>query len=137
MTYRTADPDIKRDFHNATGCQIEKWPEDTWDALLTLWVIYNMKPSSRKKAFWINGIRDLLEACGEFGLEILEEVHREWRAKFKKGIAPYTVASPGSLVEVARAKAAEKRSGSHERGCGCETCRVKYTQGKYAEFIKH
>lgn len=96
--------------------------------LLTLWELFKLRPPSRKKqkAFWIAGIRDLMDATGEYGTKLLAEVNTEWRGKFENGVAPYTIAGPESLVKVTRAKAAEKR-GNYD----------KYTQGEYAEFVEH
>ena len=131
MTYRTASTDRKWYFHNFTGAELDTWPEDTWDSLLLLWELFKLKPPSRKKqkAFWIQGIRDLIDAAGEFGVRILEDVNKEWRSKFDNGVAPYTVAGPQSLVKAVMAKAAEKRTKPDDFN--------KYITGEFAEFIEN
>lgn len=131
MTYRTADNDRKWKFHVSTGCEMEKWPEDTWDTLLYMWELFKLRPPTRKKqkVFWIAGIGDLLDASGEFGADILKDVNMTWKSKFKNGIAPYTVAGPQSLVKETMAAAAQKRT---EVDPG-----KKYITGKFAEFIEH
>jgi hypothetical protein len=59
---------------------------------------------------WCNALESIRQNCAEFGAELLKEVHADWRAKFRDGIAPYTVAQPTSLINPCSGKAIEKRS---------------------------
>lgn len=59
--------------------------------------------------FYISAMEDIKIACGEFGAKVLEDLHTDWRAGFKNGLAPYTIPHPSSLVNVAAGKAREMR----------------------------
>jgi len=59
--------------------------------------------------FYIQAMDALYDACGEFGADVLKKVHADWKSQFKNGIAPYTVAQPTSLINMASAKARELR----------------------------
>jgi len=62
---------------------------------------YNRKASDYK--FWIASAKDLKNACGEFGLALLDEVYEAWKEK------GFFVSSPSSLVKVTTAVAGRKR----------------------------
>jgi hypothetical protein len=85
---------------------------DTWKFVL---------PEKPKKGegkgqykFYVMAMDALKQACAEFGENVLIQVHTDWRAGFKGGIAPYTVAQPSSLVNMANAKARELREKNAE-----------------------
>lgn len=62
-----------------------------------------------KYKYYVMAMDDLKQACAEFGADVLVQVHADWKAGFKNGLAPYTVAQPSSLVNMALAKARELR----------------------------
>ena len=80
---------------------------DTWK--FTLPPKTKGKSEKGRYGFFIQEMESIRQACAEFGTDVLLKVHEEWRAKFKDGIAPYTVARPSSLVNVCAGKARELR----------------------------
>ena len=60
-------------------------------------------------AFYIQSMDAIKQSCAEFGADVLVKVHADWKAGFKNGLAPYTVAQPTSLVNMCAAKARELR----------------------------
>ncbi|MCJ7443115.1 MAG: helix-turn-helix domain-containing protein [Methanotrichaceae archaeon] len=68
-------------------------------------------PVGRSKNFWITGARELEDACGEFGVDLLDEVYADWKSEFQGPLAPFRVGNPNSLVKTARGKAGMKRQG--------------------------
>lgn len=60
-------------------------------------------------AFYIQSMDSIKQSCAEFGADVLVKVHADWKAGFKNGLAPYTVAQPTSLVNMCAAKARELR----------------------------
>ncbi len=110
------------------------YPEDCCLTLLQVCDLWSLKPPRYKKdkGYWIEGARRLIDASGELGsVIILVEISREWRNAFQNGLAPYIVEGPGSLVKLARAKAAEMRQKPSDA-----KDRSKYTGGKYADWIE-
>lgn len=97
----------------------EDYPEHLREIAFILRDVWNFKlPSKPRKGskkgqygFYCQSMDALYDACGEFGADILTKVHADWRAGFKNGIAPYTVAQPSSLINMANAKARELREG--------------------------
>jgi hypothetical protein len=91
-----------------------KFPPDT-----VLWVqrfceLWNSKPPRDKSvSYWITSCRSLADACGEFGLDLLNELHQVFSDACIShgGIAPFNVNDPGGLVKTARGFAASKRRG--------------------------
>lgn len=90
---------------------LQKYAEvlrDTWMMVLP------EKPKKNTPKSQYSGYCSAMELirqnCAEFGAELLKEVHADWRAKFRDGIAPYTVAQPTSLINPCSGKAIEKRS---------------------------
>ena len=76
--------------------------------------LWNLKPPGRKAkdlGYWITGASDLQDACSEFGIDLLTDIHAEWRDGFQNGYAPWTINAPNSLVKTARGKAGMKRQG--------------------------
>jgi hypothetical protein len=127
---------------NGGGLDLSAWPEDVTDMIRKVCSLWNLRPPETKKskAYWIQSTRELMDACGEFGVFLLEQVRIDFVrvmdtniAAGRGGVAPYTVEGPNSLVKVARAKAGEMRSKVTER----KDERNKYTSGKYADFIEH
>ncbi len=86
--------------------EIAKVLRDTWQFVLP--------PKTKGKigkqyGFYISSMDSLKQSCAEFGADVLVKLHADWRAGFKNGIAPYTIANPQSLVNVASGKAREMR----------------------------
>jgi len=65
-----------------------------------------------KYAFFIMSLESIKQSCAEFGTDVLVKLHADWRAAFRDGIAPYTIAQPTSLINVAAGKAREMREGA-------------------------
>ncbi|MCJ7443817.1 MAG: hypothetical protein MUO26_04690 [Methanotrichaceae archaeon] len=92
-----------------------KFPPDT-----VLWVsrfceLWNYKPPqiSKDRAYWITSCRSLKDACGEFGLELLDEFHMIWEEAKNShgGTVPFSFSDPNGLVKTIRGFAASKRRG--------------------------
>ena len=93
------------------------YPEHLWPyakVLRDVWK-FNLPDKPQKKAkkgpysMFIMAMEEIRQNCGEFGVKALEVTHEKWRAGFKDGIAPYTVAQPTSLINVVSATAREMR----------------------------
>lgn len=93
------------------------YPEHLWPyakVLRDVWK-FNLPDKPQKKAkkgpysMFIMAMEEIRQNCGEFGVKALEVTHEKWRAGFKDGIAPYTVAQPTSLINVVSATARELR----------------------------
>lgn len=72
------------------------------------------KKKSGQYAFWVESCDEILAACAEFGVELLDGVRADWEGYMSKhgGCAPYTVANPKSLINAVYAKAAQVRGGN-------------------------
>jgi len=82
-----------------------------------LWHFKPPQPSKKKNgqyAFWLESCDEVLVSCGEFGVELLDKLHEDWRIYMEShgGCGPHTVSSPKSLVSAVLAKAALLRSNS-------------------------
>lgn len=83
------------------------WPEDVREIIQEVCKLFNLKPPTRKsKSYWIASARELIDACGEWGLNAIQEYRQDFEAYMEshQGIAPHTVEGPGSLIKVVRAK---------------------------------
>lgn len=93
--------------------RVTGYPEEVTETLNVVCELWNLRaPNTKKqKGFWIDGARDLLDACGEYGVECIRAYRVEFEAHMRAngGLAPHTVASPMSLVNMVRAKAATMR----------------------------
>lgn len=98
---------------------IEKYPEDVRPAIILFCQLWNIRPpkgdgkkAGSPSADWIEGARELIDACGEIGVE---RVLREYRHQCKVygeshgGKHPFSVNSPRSLAKTARGIAGELR----------------------------
>lgn len=92
--------------------EIARVLRDTWKFTLPA------KPQKQNKkgqyGFYIQAMESIKQSCAEFGADVLVKVHADWKAGFKNGLAPYTVAQPTSLVNMCAAKARELRDGQPE-----------------------
>ncbi len=87
--------------------EIAKVLRDTW--LFRLPEKPKGKKTKGQYQFYVSSMDNLKQSCAEFGADVLVKLHADWRAGFKNGIAPYTIANPQSLVNVASGKAREMR----------------------------
>jgi DNA-binding Lrp family transcriptional regulator len=85
---------------------LEKYPADVKELLAVFCETWNIRPpalckdKSAPSSDWIRSARYLLDACGEFGVEAIT-AHRKWfdeEIVRRKGIIPYSVTRPGSLI---------------------------------------
>lgn len=104
--------------HNLTD-GLENYPEDIRDTLDVVCKLWNFRPprgrnpaKNKSMADWIKSGQELSDACGEFGVNVLENIREDFEKYMHShnGLAPYTVSSPRSLVNMARGKAAEMRT---------------------------
>lgn len=86
---------------------IAKALRDVW--MFTLPERPKKKSDKSHYGFYVSAMEDIKIACAEFGVKVLEDLHADWRAGFKNGLAPYTIPHPNSLVNVAAGKAREMR----------------------------
>ena len=117
---------------------LQGYPVDVVEILRIVCEEWNLRPprTKKSKAYWIQSGRELLDACGEFG----EQLVCEYRAEFKQymrqngGLAPFRVEGPGSLVKSVRALAGEKRT---EVAPESDEGRRRYVKGELADWIEH
>lgn len=126
---------------NNAGVDLDlaSWPEDVKPIILKLYELWKIKPPTRVKdnkkkgtpcGLWITSARDLIDACGEFGVDILASYYDKWTASKRVGAA-HDVNSPRSLVNVVRGHAAKLReeaeSGGRPGWAGATS--VEYSEG--------
>ena len=109
-------------FRSMAGTQIgyAQYPErirPVVERMEKLWYFKPPQPSKKKNgqyAFWLESCDEVLVSCGEFGVELLDKLHEDWRIYMEShgGCGPHTVSSPKSLVSAVLAKAALLRSNS-------------------------
>jgi len=93
---------------NRYKMMVQHFPTDTWEVLSKVCELWKLTPPEKGKnryTQWIKAGRELEEACGEFGVSLLEEVYDNWNEH------RYMVSSPGSLVASAIGIAGRKRMG--------------------------
>ena len=99
---------------NSSQVDLEGYPVDVVDIISIVCEEWSLRPPRTKvsKAHWIQSARELLDACGEFGEELVREYRGEFRQYMREhsGLAPFRVEGPNSLVKSVRALAGEKRS---------------------------
>ena len=99
------------------GIDLSHYPEDVLPVLTTLVNCWNIKPPRHSKksngqyAQWVSDGRDLLDACGEFGVEAIVSFRSEYDKYMDdhNGLAPFSVNGPGSLVKSVRGHTAIMR----------------------------
>lgn len=86
---------------------VSGYPADTQVILKIIHELWGLVPPTHKKRkpFWIDGVRQLQDACAEFGSALLPLYHVVWKAQRP----PHTVASPMSLVNPLTGYAGEVR----------------------------
>lgn len=90
------------------------YPADVREVLEVFNKLWKIKPPAgrKQKAFWIESSRELIEACGEFGIErVLQEIRLSFEEYMSShhGTVPFTINSPKSLVNSARGCAGKLR----------------------------
>ena len=84
------------------------YPEDVRPVVSIFRDLWKIKPpDKRDKQFgkWIADARAVKDACGEYGLSVIETVYKNWREKWVQGQPPYTISSLGSIVKTCSAQA--------------------------------
>ena len=119
---------------NADKVDLQGYPVDVKVILQIVCEEWNLRPprTKKSKAYWIQSARELLDACGEFGEQLVVEYRGEFKQHMREnnGLAPFSVEGPGSLVKSVRALAGEKRSEVTDD-------RQRYVEGDYADWIEH
>lgn len=100
---------LKRQLSNA-----ETYPVDVREVLSLMEELWKIKSplSKTQKAFWIQSSRELIDACGEFGVtKILSDIRQGFESYMAshQGLPPFSVNSPKSLVNSARGEAGKLR----------------------------
>jgi hypothetical protein len=77
---------------------------------------FKIPSKSAKKSdlsYFITSCRDLLEACGEYGVGLLDEMRSVWEEGMRThgGTVPFNVNEPQSLVKTMQGFSASKRRG--------------------------
>lgn len=102
---------------NTSGIDVSGFPEELREVIRVFCELWDFKPPRQKssRAYWIAGARDLLDSCDEFGMQAIREYHADFLALSKSnGKSPPIIASPQSLVNLVRMKAAELRAKGRE-----------------------
>jgi hypothetical protein len=104
---------------NASPCY--EYPEDVRPYAEKVCELWHIKPPRKPRksnergefSFWIISLRDLVDACGEYGADLIGDMRSDYEAEMHNngGLAPFFVTGPSSLIKSARAKAAMKRQG--------------------------
>jgi hypothetical protein len=103
---------------NAGKADVSRYPEEIQKTLQVFCQLWHLDPPRMRKgknseaADWINGAREINDACGEFGLDLLSlyaEEFEKYRAE-NHGLAPYRVTRPASIVKSLRGLAGEIRA---------------------------
>ncbi len=119
---------------NADKVDLQGYPVDVLEILQIVCKEWNLRPprTKKSKAYWIQSARELLDACGEFGEELVVEYRHEFKQYMldNNGLAPYSVEGPNSIVKSVRALAGEKRSEVTDD-------RQRYVTGEYEDWIEH
>ena len=113
------------------------YPEDIAEVVeivCELW--YLIPPATKKsKAYWIQSAHELLDACGEFGVDLIRDYRLEFEGKMREikqrtgqGCAPHTVEGPGSLVKMVRDLAGRKRAGEDDAERRSARARMRYAE---------
>lgn len=107
---------------NGKKHDLSKFPEDARSVIekfISLWPVdppRKSKGSNSEFAYWIKGAREINNACGEFGIDLMylyADTYNQRRNE-NGGRAPHTVSGPSSLVKVLRGFAAELRTEVNE-----------------------
>jgi len=113
---------------------LERYPADVVEVLKVVCELWHLRaPNTKKsKAYWIESARELLDACGEFGTDVLHEYRSDFEAYMNehRGVAMHTVEGPGSLVKMCRDKARQMREAAQ-----ASSFSAKVQKSEYAAWI--
>lgn len=91
------------------------WPEDVRATVTVVCELWNHIPPATKssKSYWILSARELVDACGEFGVEAIRQYRKTFEDYMSKnnGLPPFPVEGPGALIKSVRTQAAQMRDG--------------------------
>ena len=100
----------------AQSPDVAEWPEDVQATVRAVCEVFNLRPPSRGRrkagpySFWIITARELEDACLPHPVkDVLVEVQRDLSEAMHQGKG-ITVVGPGSLTNLARAKAGQIQS---------------------------
>lgn len=100
----------------ALAPDVAEWPEDVQATVRAVCEVFNLRPPSRGRrkagpySFWITTARELEDACLPHSVkDVLVEVQRDLSEAMHQGKG-ITVVGPGSLTNLARAKAGQIQS---------------------------
>jgi len=62
------------------------------------------KKKTSVKGFWIQGLREIRVACAEYGIDVLDDVYKDWQKNH------FVVSHPGALTRAITGKVIEKRT---------------------------
>ena len=91
---------------------LSKFPNDVQEVIGKVCQLWKLRPPTGKdRAQWIQSARELLDACGEFGPELLDTMRVSYVDEMRKngGLPRFPVSGPGSLTKTARSMAALQR----------------------------
>ena len=109
---------LERGAARAHTVDVAGYPADVSDAIELVCELWYLRPpqTRKSKAYWIQSTRELIDACGEYGLDVISEYRQDFEAAMREikrktgqGCAPHTVEGPGSLVKMCRDKARQMR----------------------------
>ena len=107
------------------------WPEDVREIVAEVSELWYLHPPTTKKskAYWIQSARELVDACGEFGVTAIREYRRDFEHHMDQhsGIAPHVVEGPNSLVKMVRDKAGKMR----QESSAAERSRSRYSEWEH------
>lgn len=101
-----------------TSVNYAHYPERIVPVVERMHKLWNLIPPPRndRKNYpdWLNSCDELLNACGEFGVVVLDKLHEDWESykQCNNKEIPFAVGDPRGLVKTVRAKAALMRGGS-------------------------
>lgn len=110
--------------------ETEYFPADVVGIIGRVCELWQLSPPGRKDnrfAYWIKAARELKDACGEFGVGLIDRVHREWLD------SQYMVSSPASLINTAAAAAAGERRDKSVSVAGDTTDKSYYWNSALSE----
>jgi hypothetical protein len=93
------------------GAGVGEFPPEVLATVGKVCELWKLTPPRRKDnrfKYWISGAKELKEACGEFGLALLDDVYESWKG------SGYMVARPASLVNATVATAGRKRGQAND-----------------------
>ena len=82
-----------------------RFPEDCRAVVREFIRLWKVEPLSGQIGHWVEGARDVREACKEFGLRAIQQAYQDYNTH------PFMVSSPGSILKLVQAAAGKLRQG--------------------------